>query len=61
MLVVFNLLLHYSQGKEENLVQKAPKDLMGQLEYRESQDIQGPWAVRESKGSLASQENLGLL
>lgn len=53
-------LSHYSQEKEENLVQKVPKDLMEQLDLQGSQDIPGPWAIRGSKAFLASQENLGL-
>lgn len=52
---------HYSQEKEENLVQKVSKDQMGQLEYQGSQDIQGPWAIRGSKAFPASRGSLGLL
>lgn len=50
-----------SQEKEENLVQKVSKDLMGQLEHQGSQDIQDPWVTKGRGVSLASRENLDLL
>lgn len=60
MVLVF-LILHCSQEKEENLVQKVSKDLMGQLEHQGSQDIQDPWVTKGRGVSLASRENLDLL
>lgn len=60
-MVLAFFILHYSQEKEENLVQRVCKDLMGQLEHQGSPDIQDPWVTRGRGVSLASQENLDLL
>lgn len=51
-------ILHCSQEKEENLVQRVSKDPTGQLEHQGSQDTQDPWGTRGRGVSLASQENL---